>query len=709
MAYQSFFRELRRRHIFRVAIAYAVTAWLLLQLAAIVLPTFGAPHWVLKVLIGIFVLFFPVAVIVAWAFEMTPEGVRRTVPAEEEEARPAGRGRRMGQALNVGIIVVLAAAVGVLAWRLETKPKPTPPAAAAISAISSKGATGASTTSPPRSIAVLPFENLSSDKNNAYFADGIQDLILSKLAEIGGLTVISRTSTMRYQSHPEDLKAIGRQLGVANLLEGSVQKAGNQVLVNVQLIDARTDHHLWAQSYQRTLRNVFGVEGEVAEKVAAALKAKLDPTEQARITEVPTRNPDAYDAYLRGLSLETNLGLSGPLELKIAAAYRQAATLDPSFALAWARLASIDSQIHFYLVDYTPARLAQAKAALDRAWSLAPDATATKIAAGDYAYYGHYDYPKALALYHEVLKLSPSNARVLANIGFVERREGHWQRAIDYLKRSLVFDPRNVNKLAGLAWSYACLHRYAKATELLRRALAISPDDPGITGFLAWIYQSEGQLTQSGKLLAGVKIPPADWNDFPVLVNQALWTHRYPDAIRLLQGALAGGKQLSETARGYYYQLLGFSEQLAGDQNAARRAYLQSIAALQLAPRKSPLVLVRRALAQAGLGSKADALASIQQAKVSTPARYDAFMRPILDVFLAEVQAQLGERPRAIATLRRLLAAPPGSNGSLLLTPAVLRLDPTWIPLRESPAFHALLAEYPITRLMAPADNTSPH
>ena len=349
MTHQSFFSELRRRHVIRIGLAYAITAWLLIQLGAILLPTFGAPHWVLKALVGLLILLFPVALILAWAFESTPDGVRRTAPADSEEAQPAGQARRIGQMLNVTIIVVLTAAVGVLAWRLGTKPMSTPPAAATAttSAVPAMGATAALTTIPPKSIAVLPFENLSPDKNNAYFAEGMQDLILSKLAEIGGLTVISRTSTMRYQSHPEDLKAIGRQLGVANLLEGSVQKAGNQVLVNVQLIDARTDHHLWAKSYQRTLRNVFGVEGEVAEKVAAALKAKLDPVEQARVTAVPTRNPAAYDAYLHGLSLETNLGLSGPLESKIAASYRQAVTLDPSFAPAWARLASIDSQMHF--------------------------------------------------------------------------------------------------------------------------------------------------------------------------------------------------------------------------------------------------------------------------------------------------------------------------------------------------------------------------
>lgn len=687
----SFWTELRRRHIVRIAAVYAATAWLVLQLGAIVFPALHAPSWCLPVLIGFVVLGFPVALVLAWAFEVTPEGVRRTESGQSGEARRPEARRQVGQTLNVAIIVILAAAVGVLAWRLAGRNS-----GPSQVVVAGTGAPALATAIPAKSIAVLPFENLSTDKGNGYFADGIQDLILSKLAEIGGLTVISRTSTMRYQSHPEDLRVIGRQLGVATLLEGSVQKAGDQVLINVQLIDARTDHHLWAKSYMRTLNNVFGVEGEVAEKVAAALKQRLDPAEEARVTAAPTHNAAAYDAYLHGLSLETNRGLSGSVDLKIAAAFQRAVKLDPSFSAAWARLASIDSQLHFYLIDYTPARLAQAKEALERAQSLAPNAIATEIAAGDYAYYGHYDYAKALARYHEVLKLSPSNAYVLASIGYVERRQGHWQSAIDYLERSLALDPRNVNTLASLAWSTACLHRYAEATKLLREALAISDGDSSLTGFLAWIYQSEGRLEKSGKLLSGVQISPTDTNDFMSFVNQALWTRRYPDAIRLLRETLASGERLSPTTRGYYYQLLGFSEQLAGNHDAARRAYMQAITVLRTAPGKSPLVLVRRALAQAGLGRKAAALASIRQSKTSTPGKYDDFESPLLDVFLAEVQTQLDEPSQAIATLRGVLAMPLGSNASLLVTPASLRLDPAWDPLRKDPAFQALLRQYPV-------------
>lgn len=686
----SFWKELRRRHIFRIAAVYAATGWLVLQLGAIVFPALHAPAWCLPVLIGFVALGFPVALVLAWAFEATPDGVRRTEPATSSVAASPRNRRRVGQALNVAIIVVLAAAVGVLAWRLTSHgPANSPAPSAKAETLAAPSAI------PAKSIAVLPFENLSADKDNGYFADGIQDLILSKLAEIGGLTVISRTSTMRYQSHPEDLKAIGRQLGVANLLEGSVQKAGDQVLVNVQLIDARTDHHLWAKSYTRTLKNVFGVEGEVAEKVAAALKAKLDPGEQKRVAEAPTHNPAAYDAYLRGLSLETNTSAYGPNMLTIAAAYQDAVKLDPSFAQAWARLSSMDSQIHFALIDYTPARLAQAREALRRAQALAPDTTETQLAMADYAYYALYDYAKALAAYHKVLKLSPSNAYALTSIGYVERREGHWQRAIDYMERSLAFDPRNVNTLSGLGWSYACLHRYVKARQILRRALAINPRDPDVIGTLAGTFQSEGKLSQAGKVLENAEIPPSDWGSFPVLIYQALLTRRYTNAARVLRKSLTNNKSLSATARSDYYQLLGFAEQLAGRHAAARTAYTQSISISHAAP-PSPLVFLTRARAQAGLGRKAAALDSLRQAMATIPARHDAFERPRGEVTLAEIQTLAGDDSQAIAALRRLLATPPGSVGSMLVTPALLRIDPTWDPLRKQPAFQTLLKQYPL-------------
>ncbi len=258
MAEPKILRELRRRHVFRVAIAYAVTAWLLLQLAAIVLPSFDAPHWLLQAVIGFFVLLFPVAILLAWAFEVTTEGVRRTEPADSEEARSVPAGRRMGRRLDFTIIAILAIAVGVLAWRLPARPNTAAqPAVAqgAAAAPSTSSTLMATSVVQAKSIAVLPFQNLSTDQANAYFAAGIQDEILTGLTKIGDLKVISRISTQRYGSHPTNLSEIAHRLGVANILEGSVQKVDDRVRVNVQLIDARSNNHASSEKFVGSFRH----------------------------------------------------------------------------------------------------------------------------------------------------------------------------------------------------------------------------------------------------------------------------------------------------------------------------------------------------------------------------------------------------------------------------------------------------------------------
>ncbi len=294
--------ELKRRNVFKVAMAYAIAGWLIIQVISTIAPQLHLPHWVPTFFTILVLTGFPIAIILAWAFEMTPEGVKRTDEVPEEKSVTQKTGRR----LNVVLGVLLVITVGIIFYQQFFRAQP------AISGGVSKGtAVADSASAPAKSIAVLPFENMSADSNNVYFANGMQDMILTKLADIGDLKVISRTSTERYKSHPGDLKTIAAQLGVATILEGSVQKAGNQVLINVQLINAQNDNHIWAESYTRTLDNIFGVEGEVAEKIASALNAKLSPTESKAVAHMPTRNPAAYDAYLRGLSIETNTSLLG--------------------------------------------------------------------------------------------------------------------------------------------------------------------------------------------------------------------------------------------------------------------------------------------------------------------------------------------------------------------------------------------------------------
>src|SRR6476659_1520535 len=294
----SFFSELKRRNVYKVAVAYAVVAWLLIQAASILFPTFEAPAWVMKVFVAVLVLGFPIALVFSWAFEITPEGIRREEDVSPDESLTRRTGRKI-----VGLTIVLAVIAAALMLFQFLRPKPAVSTSATTMSVPAPSASvSVSATIPEKSIAVLPFENLSDDKGAAYFADGIQDEILTKLAGIADLKVIPRTSTAKYKSKPEDLKTVSQQLGVATILEGSVQKAADKVRVNVQLIDASTDSHLWAKTYDRDLKDVFAIQSEVAQEIADSLQAKLSPAEANTLGVVPTKNTAAYDLFLKGES-----------------------------------------------------------------------------------------------------------------------------------------------------------------------------------------------------------------------------------------------------------------------------------------------------------------------------------------------------------------------------------------------------------------------
>jgi TolB-like protein len=330
---RSFFAELKRRNVIRMAGLYLVGAWLLTQVASTILPMFGTPEWLPRTIVLLLAIGFVPALIFSWVFELTPQGLKR----DEEVAPEQSIGPQTGRRMDRMIIVVLLLALGYLAVDKFVVGPRREAALARRSGDAPPAPEPNDSNSNAKSIAVLPFENLSEEKANAFFASGIQDEILTRLAKIGDLKVISRTSTQQYESKPESLTLIAQQLGVANILEGSVQKAGNQVHITVQLIKAATDAHLWAESYDRELENIFGVEGEVAGAIAEALRAKLTGSEKKALAAQPTQNPPAYAAYLRGLSIEQSQWSYAGWE-KAAAAYMEAVQLDPGFALAWARL-----------------------------------------------------------------------------------------------------------------------------------------------------------------------------------------------------------------------------------------------------------------------------------------------------------------------------------------------------------------------------------
>src|SRR6266576_4210245 len=438
---KSFFGELKRRNVYKVAVAYAVVSWLLIQVATQVFPFFEIPNWAVRLVVLLLILGFPVALILSWAFELTPEGIRRESEVAPEESVTRKTGRKI-----VAITAALAVlAAGMFVFQL-VRSKST------VTGRYTEAATGSAMEIAAKSIAVLPFDNLSDDKSNAYFAEGIQDEILTRLSKIASLKVISRTSTQKYKSTPENLREIGQELGVAHFLEGSVQKVANAVHVNVQLIRAATAEHLWAESYNRKLDDVFGVEGEVASTIAEQLNAKLTGAEQKAVAEKTTQNAAAYDVYLRAVAIDN----AGNLDTtkRVADLYAEAVRLDPQFALAWARLAVARSYLYFNGIDLDKNSGAAVKDAAVRAISLQPDLGEAWLAKGVYRYRVLRDFQGALQSYEEALRRLPNSALVLAQMAHLERRLGQADVAQKHYQAAAQLDPRNVDILLTLADSF---------------------------------------------------------------------------------------------------------------------------------------------------------------------------------------------------------------------------------------------------------------
>ncbi|PYL73266.1 MAG: hypothetical protein DMF26_14675 [Verrucomicrobia bacterium] len=543
---------------------------------------------------------------------------------------------------------------------------------------------------PSKSIAVLPFENLSDDKSNAYFAEGIQDEILTRLSKIAALKVISRSSTQKYKSAPDNLREVGRQLGVANLLEGSVQKIANAVHVNVQLIRAATDEHLWAESYNRKLDDVFGVEGEVASTIADQLNAKLSGTEQKAVTDKPTQNTAAYDAYLRGLAIE-HTQYSYESYQQAAREYVEAVQLDPNFAFAWARLAVLRSFLYFNAVDPNTNTAGAVKEAADRAMALAPEAGESWIAQGAYRYRVLRDFAGAVTAYKQAQIRLPNNSYLLQNLAFVQRRLGLWQEAEATFKKALELDPRNFQLLGSLGGEcYAYLRRFNDARVAMDRALEISPDSASTRANKAVTFQNEGRLDEAAQELA--RIPADTMDDFVVAprINQAIYERHFDTAISIIERKLSSvpaGQPLDSVTELALVQL-GFCQQWTGRDEDARRSFSRAIESIK--PKPDALVSPDAngtpntlALAYAGLGEKEKALEQAQRAVKDY--EMDAVNKPWSETTLAQIQARFGDFDSAIAAIPHLLEVPAG------LTIANLKLDPFWDPLRKDPRFQKLL------------------
>jgi serine/threonine protein kinase/Flp pilus assembly protein TadD len=552
------------------------------------------------------------------------------------------------------------------------------------------------TTEPEKSIAILPFENLSRDSGNAYFAEGIQEQILTRLAKIADLKVISRASTQRYQSKPRNLAEIAQQLGVANILEGSVQKAADQVRVNVQLINAQTDSHLWAETYDRKLTDVLAVESEIAKVVAESLQAKLTGREEQALAAKPTSNPEAYDAYLRGVAFQGRVYVSNHLLLKATAYFERAVQLDPNFAAAWARLSRAHGLLCLRRVD--TADPDAAKDALEHAQELQPNSPDTLLALGYYQYWVLGDYRLSKATFRLVNKLWPNNGEAARALVAVNRRDGQWNESLAWADKALALDPRNGELITAAGWTYAMLRQFPMALKLFGRARDIVTDDPDLMSYLAAVYQAQGNLEEAAKFLSDVTPETPFEGAFFIKVTQLRLEGNHAESVRLLKARLARSQFTSEIHKGITQVLLAFAQSLAGDTAGAKATAEQARNTLKPLCEKHPENYGFAAclgLAYAVLGEKDSALKEGERAIKLLPKSKDAVDGPGAEENLALIQTIFGEHSRAISTLTRLLQIPFQSQlyNPAPLTPALLRLDPLWDPLRADPAFQELCEE----------------
>src|SRR5262245_7127576 len=612
------FQRLKQRKLVQWAIAYVAAAFALLQGIEIVAQQFGWPEARRRGITLALVVGFFVTLVLAWYH--------------------GERGAQRVTGTELLIIALVLALGGGLLWRftavrlsedkaLATPNDHKPELAARI---------------PEKSIAVLPFENRSRDPDNAYFADGIQDEILTRLARIAELKVISRSSTQQYQSTPRNLREIAKQLGLATILEVSVQKASDQVRVNVQLINAQSDSHLWADTYDRKLSDIFEVQSEIAKGIAAALQAKLTGSEEQALAAKPTNNPEAYDAYLRGLAFEarsSNAFLIGDLAEKATSFYERAVELDPKFAVAWARLSRADALLYFNRNDTASAtRGDAAKHALENAQKLEPNSHETLLALGYYQYWVLGDYGAAKTTFGRVTKIVPGNSELQMALGYVARRQGNWDQSIAYFQQALNLDPRNVELLIEAARTYGMRRQFPAALKLYDRALDITPNDPDMMAAKADTYQAQGNMSEATKLLLEVNAQTNLDSAFRIKITQLRLERNYGEAIRLVETRLTQSHSASEAWKGLAQVDLALMNRLAGDTAVAKVTAEEARNTLEQLYRDQPdngFVAARLSLAYAAMGRKDWALKAAERAVMLLPSAKDAMEGPAMEENLA--------------------------------------------------------------------------
>ena len=650
---KSFFAELKRRKVHRVAIAYAVAAWLLIQIATQVFPFFEIPNWAVRLIVLVLVLGFPIALMLSWIFDLTPQGIRRTEESDRSLA-----------ALPVG--------------------------PAAIRNI------------PEKSIAVLPFENLSDDKENEYFAAGVHNDILSNLAKVADLKVISRTSVQQFKSGTRNLREIGLALGVAHILEGTARRAGNRIRVNAQLIDARSDAQLWGETFDREITDLFALQSELAQRISQELRANLSAREKTNLQTHPTRDILAYELFLRARELFHWAG-SGYSYDKGADALRlidEAIKRDPQFALAYALASRLHSELFWFGYDKSASRLEKAKAAADAALKLQPDLGEAHLAKAFYYYYGFRQYDVAQKHVTDAIRAIPNDADVLNTAGAIARRVGRWNEAASTLEQARDRDPRNLSVLWSLFESYLALHEYTKADGTVNDALSVSP----AADFFV-LARSAIALFRDGDtapLRSALRKLPRSFDPggatSTIALRLSLMERDVEEADRVLAACrheklddnglsgVAGALDGYTVPKSWYAGLIA---QARGNESSARAAFEQAKRAVRDDLVQSPndaKTLAMLALIHAAVGEKNEALGAATRAGELLPIAKDSFDGPILATTLAAVSAKLGEKDSAIQQLESLVGVPNGP------TPGTLRVEPEWDSLRDDSRFKKLAA-----------------
>ena len=659
-----FFDELQRRKVYRVAAAYIVAAGFIIQIASAAFPAWELPNWALRLVIALLLIGFPICLILAWAYDVTPQGIKVTPP---QSAQTTQRRRNVVMLSVTGVLISAAAGFFLL-------PR-------------------ASAHKIDKSIAVLPFENLSEDKENAYFADGIQDDILTNLSKIGDIKVISRTSVMSYRAKAPNVREIGKALGVSTILEGSVRREGNRVRVNVQLINATNDEHIWANNYDRDLTDVFAIQTDLAQKIASELQAKLSPSEKEMMTRKPTENGEAYLAFVQAHNLQN--AYEDIEKLKQAEQlYDRALQLDPKFALALARYSQLESWI-VHSFERTPARREKAQTLAQRALELQSDLPEGHLALGFSYYYCDNNYDAASSEFAIAQRGLPNEAEVYLAMGAIQRRQGKWAESTANLEKAATLNPKDTWPLQNLAFNYERTRDFAAANRTADRGLQIDPKAFGLWEVKAKLaIEERGDLSVAEKGLAALEsLPASDIKDSIAIgrVNILLFQRKFAEVARVADSIH------DETVASYSgalcskYSMIGVARKAVGNAAGAREAFLKAKSFAEVEVKQSPddaPAHARLAEALAWFGEKDAALLEIDRAQQLLPESKDAFGGPEITESAAEIHAVLGDTAGAVSILDGLLSRPSS------VTVPVLKMNPMWDSIRDDPRFKALIDKH---------------